>query len=388
MPARASLGLFYLAYFATLGVYLPYFPLYLERLGLDPLRIAAVVAILPLVRSTAPIAWGVAADRWGRRWELTVVSCALSLAALLLLLGAGGFAAVCAAMALYALFNSGTLPLVEATALETVGRGAGGYGGTRVWGSVGVILFAGAWGWLLDRAGIRWVVYGMAGLTALNLLSTLGVPRSAPHPGASSGPDGAPLRRGVIALFFASTLLQQASHGPYYAYFSLHLQGMGWSRAAIGCAWMVGVLSEVLMMVWSERLSARWGGAALMAAAHAAAVARWALLSRLDDRTAILAAQTLHAFTFGAFHVSSVRRAQELFPPRRRGLGQSLFSALTYGAGSAVGMFGSGLLHGRLGVRGLFAAAAGVALLSLLAQAASDALAWRPARFDAPSGLR
>jgi len=384
MPARVSLGLFYLSYFGVLGVYLPYFTLYLERLGFDALQIAIVAAILPLGKATAPIAWGMLADRSGRRRELTIVSLGLSVAALLWLLGARQFAAVAGVMAAYALVNSGALPLVEATALETVG--GSGYGATRVWGSVGFILFAGVWGVLLDQAEIRWVVYGLAGLSALNFLSTLGVPRAAPHTAEAGASGGAVTRRGAVTLFFASTLLQQASHGPYYAYFSLHLNGLGWSRAAIGSAWVVGVLSEVLMMVWSARLSARWGLGALLGLTHAAAIARWGLLAWISNPAAILLSQTLHALTFGAFHVSSVRRTQELFPPSRRALGQSLYSALTYGAGSAIGMLGGGFLHDRLGVRGLFAAGAAAAFLSLAAQLASDALASRHATRRASRG--
>jgi PPP family 3-phenylpropionic acid transporter len=377
MPARASLGLFYLAYFATLGVYLPYFTLYLEHLGLDPFRIAAVAAILPLLKATAPIAWGLTADRSGRRWALTVVSCALSLVCLLLLQGVESFGAVCAVMALYGLFSSGMLPLVEATALETVTGEPGGYGATRVWGSFGFILIASAWGWVLDSAGIRWVIHGLAALTALNLLSTLALPRPSPRSPAADAPAAPPLPGLVAALFFASTFLQQASHGPYYAYFSLHLQEQGWSRIAIGSAWVVGVLSEVLMMIGSERLIARVGLPALLGVAHAAAVVRWLLLSWLESPALVLGSQVLHALTFGAFHVGSVRRTAELFPPQRRGFGQALYSALTYGAGSAAGMLGGGALYGRLGVRGLFVAGAAAALLSLAAQLCSDVVARR-----------
>jgi PPP family 3-phenylpropionic acid transporter len=381
MPARVSLALFYLAHFGTLGVYLPYFTLYLERLGFDPFQIAVVAALQPLVRATAPILWGLAADHSGQRWRLTVTASALGAATLTLLLGASRFETVCVVMALYGFFISGTLPLVEATTLETVASGEGGYGLTRVWGSIGFIAIAGLWGWVLDHAVIRWVVYGLVGFSGSIFLAALGVPRPAAHPHAAEGAAAWRPPRLVIGFFFASTLLQQASHGPYYAYFSLHLQEMGWSRAAIGLAWMVGVLSEVVMMVRSERLAARWGLPALLAATHVAAVVRWMLLAWLTAPGAILLSQTLHAVTFGAFHVSAVRRTQALFPPGRRGFGQSLFSALTYGAGSALGMLGGGLLHARLGARGLFAAAAGAAILSLAAQGVADLLARRGARF-------
>jgi PPP family 3-phenylpropionic acid transporter len=385
---RSSLGLFYFLFFATLGIYLPYFTLYLKRLGFDPFEIAVAAAILPLIKATAPILWGIAADRSGRRWELTVLSCALSVVSAALFLGVEGFLGVCLVLVVYSTFHSGALPLVEATTLETVARGASGYGGTRVWGSVGFITLAACWGWLLDVASIRWVVYGLVGLSVFKLLSALALPRAGgaqrrAHPGR-----GLNAPRAAVVLFFAGTLLQQANHGPYYAYFSLHLEALGWSRTAIGCAWVLGVLSEVLMMVGAERLIGRWGLQALLLLTYAAAALRWMLLWGLSAPVALLLAQTLHALTFGAFHVSAVRRTQRLFPSERRGLGLSLYSALTYGAGSAVGIFGSGFLYGALGVRGLFVAAAATALVGMLLQVVSGLIERRAsAGFDAPGAL-
>ncbi|MEE8536445.1 MAG: MFS transporter [Acidobacteriota bacterium] len=384
MAHRAPLGLFYFLFFATLGVYLPYFTLYLERLGFNPFEIAVAVAILPLVKATAPILWGIAADRSGRRWELTVLSCAFGAAAATLFLGVEGFVGICLVLAVYSFFHSGSLPLVEATTLETVARGTSGYGGTRVWGSIGFIVLASSWGWLLDRAGMHWVVYGLIGLSVLKLLSALALPRAGEVRRDLEPRQALSVPRVAIVLFFAGTMLQQASHGPYYAYFSLHLEDLGWTRTAIGCAWVVGVLSEVLMMVSAERIIRRWGLQALLLLTYAAAALRWVLLSQLSAPAALLLAQTLHALTFGAFHVSAVRRTQHLFPAGRRGLGLSLYSALTYGAGSAVGIFGSGFLYASLGVRGLFVVGAVTAIAGMVLQVAS-ALVERRGRagFDA-----
>lgn len=368
---RAPLGLFYFLFFATLGVYLPYFTLYLERLGFNPFEIAVAVAILPLIKATAPILWGIAADRSGRRWELTVLSCALGAAAAILFLGVEGFVGVCLVLVVYSFFQSGSLPLVEATTLETVARGASGYGGTRVWGSIGFIVLASSWGWLLDRAGMHWVVYGLIGLSVLKLFSALTLPRAGGARRDLGPREALSVPRVAIVLFFAGTLLQQANHGPYYAYFSLHLEDLGWTRTAIGCAWVVGVLSEVLMMVGAERIIGRWGLQTLLLLTYAAAALRWVLLSQLSAPAVLLLAQTLHALTFGAFHVCAVRRTQHLFPAGRWGLGMSLYSALTYGAGSAVGIFGSGFLYASLGVRGLFVAGAVTAIAGMLFQVAS-----------------
>ena len=48
MRPAAALSLFYASSFAFLGLYLPYFNLYLDRLGMSGLQIGTVSAILPL----------------------------------------------------------------------------------------------------------------------------------------------------------------------------------------------------------------------------------------------------------------------------------------------------------------------------------------------------
>ena len=57
---------FYLCYFATLGVLLPYWGLYLLALGFDPARIGELIAIPQATKLVAPTLWGWLADRTGR----------------------------------------------------------------------------------------------------------------------------------------------------------------------------------------------------------------------------------------------------------------------------------------------------------------------------------
>jgi PPP family 3-phenylpropionic acid transporter len=90
------------------------------------------------------------------------------------------------------------------------------------------------------------------------------------------------------------------------------------------------------------------------------------MLARFSSLPLLALAQVLHAFTFGLFHVSAVGHTHRIFPPALRSSGQSLYSSLTYGLGNLLGFFGSALLVERIGIRGLFAVSAGVALLALL----------------------
>src|SRR3989344_4862120 len=58
---------FYFFYFATLGVLVPYWGLYLQSIGFTPVDIGSLVAILMFSRIVAPLVWGWIADhREGR----------------------------------------------------------------------------------------------------------------------------------------------------------------------------------------------------------------------------------------------------------------------------------------------------------------------------------
>jgi len=140
MPATARhLSTFYLGYFGLLGVLLPYLSLYFLDIGLSPYQIGVIAAINPLVKTVAPGLWGSLADRRGNRRPLMRSACLGALIAFCLMLTGTSFWWIVGVMAIYSVFTSSILPLVEATAMEAVDRLGVDYGRIRLWGSVGFI---------------------------------------------------------------------------------------------------------------------------------------------------------------------------------------------------------------------------------------------------------
>jgi PPP family 3-phenylpropionic acid transporter len=80
----------------------------------------------------------------------------------------------------------------------------------------------------------------------------------------------------------------------------------------------------------------------------------------------LLGAQVLHAFTVGAVHVAAVTGTHRLFPEQLRASGQSIYSGVTFGAGSVVGFVVAGRLYEDWGGGMLFQASAWVALAAAL----------------------
>lgn len=364
LAPAAAVSLFYGAWFATLGVYLPYFNLYLDRLDLDSAQIGIVNAILPLCGALVPALLGHLSDRLGRRRFVVVASSALGLLAFLPMFGVSGFTGAAAVMAVYAAARAPALPLVEASALEIVERGGPAYGRMRVWGSFAFILTSLLAGPLVGRLGERVVPILMAALLMAGVAAALHLP---PDPSPSRerpAGDGVrrALRRRSVALFLLGGVLMQASHGPYYVFFSLHLRQAGVPPRTLGLLWAAAIGGEILMMLRMPSVLTRHGPVRIMTACSALAVARWTLCALTVEPLLLLPAQVLHAATFAAFHVAAVSHAFSEFGRERSATGQAIVSSAVYGLGSILGMVGSGLLRDLIGTPALFGAAAGTAL--------------------------
>jgi PPP family 3-phenylpropionic acid transporter len=187
--------------------------------------------------------------------------------------------------------------------------------------------------------------------------------------------DHTPLRQvlktPVVVSLLLACFLVQASHGPYYTFYSIYLSGHGYSESLIGQLWAFGVAAEIVVFLRMHRWLPRFGGRALMLVATSLATMRWLLLAAFVDHLwVMILAQTLHAASFGMYHAVSIHFIHRLFQGRHQGRGQALYSSLTFGAGGAVGSLLAGYLWVGVGAQWMYVAAA-------LAGLAATWSAWR-----------
>jgi PPP family 3-phenylpropionic acid transporter len=365
MPHLARhLATFYLGYFGLLGVLLPYLSLYLLDIGLSPYRIGVVLAVTPLVKTFAPNVWGWAADRTGSRRLFMRMAGVGALVCFSMMLGVRAFWPIVAVMAIYAVFTSSILPLVEATAMEAVERVGVDYGRVRLWGSVGFIGASLGMGAILDVAPSVAVLWAILAFLAFNLWSVFHLPESHPAPKPHGGGAWALLTSRPVLAFYGVCLLMQASHGTYYGFYSVYLEGLGFPRGQIGLLWALGVAAEVAAMMVTGRLLRALGTKRLMVLALGLTVVRWTILASTAALGWLIAAQLLHAASFGLFHVSAVTHTHKLVPPELRATGQGLYSSLSFGLGLTVATYLAGALYEGVGAPLLFAGSAGVAAVA------------------------
>jgi len=371
---------FYLFYYAFVGLYSPYWSLYLQSIRFDAIEISILMSIQPVMRMIAPNIWGWLADHSGKR--LLVVKVAASLSALFYLgvFATTSFWGLFLVLALMTFFWSASMPLVEATTLSFLGRNTAHYGRIRSWGSIGFIVTVVGLGFAFDYIAIAWLLW--AGLVCE--IGIMMFARQMPETKAlthhtDQHPIGQIVLQPRVLAFLGSCFLMAVAHGPYYTFYSIYLVEHGYAKSTVGMLWALGVICEIGVFFLMPALVRRFGFVHILMASLAAAILRFLLIGwAVDWLMLVMFAQMLHALTFGSYHAASVGMIHEFFQGRHQSRGQALYGSITYGAGGMLGGLASGPIWQHWGASVLYSLSAGAALLGFL-------LMWWKLRLADPS---
>ena len=360
---------FYFFYFALLGALVPYWGLFLRERGFDAVAIGELMAILMATKLVAPNIWGWLGDHLGRRMLIVRLASIVSVMVFAAMYWADSFWSIALVMTLYSFFWNASLPQFEVVTFTYLKERVSRYAQIRVWGSVGFIVTVIVLGALIEAHDAEVVLPSVLAIFVTIWLSSLLVkdPDPEPHP-HEQPPLRAILKKPAIVGFFIAVFLMQASHGPYYAFYSIYLKDYGYSETLIGQFWALGVLAEVALFVVMHRLLEHHGARKVLIASLVLAALRWLLIGEFADSLwVLLFAQLLHAATFGTFHAASIHLVHHYFRGRHQGRGQALYSSISFGAGGAVGSLASGYVWQGMGGEMTFWMAGGVAVLGALA---------------------
>jgi PPP family 3-phenylpropionic acid transporter len=354
----------YFWYFATVGLFVPYWPLFLAKRGFDGMDIGLAMGVFAALRVVGPPAYAHWADVTGRRLQLLKLASLAALGCALSFYWLHSLWAILLLLAAYSALWNGVMSVYDAHVLERLQADSGRYGLLRLWGSVGFIVFASSAGWALDRAGIEVLPLALAAAIGITWLTIRGLGSGTGVPtGQSRSPLGPVLADRRVKVFLVVAFLMVASHGAYYNFFTLYLRRLGYGGIAIGLLWAWAVIAEIGVFLLARRLLARYSLRSLTVFALTAAALRWLVLALWADVAPIVfAAQTLHLASFGVFHLCSVSIAQVLFPRDAAARGQALHGSVGYGLGGMAGALVSGWLWREVSPEAAFLAGALTAL--------------------------
>ncbi|MES9869147.1 MAG: MFS transporter [Sedimenticola sp.] len=363
---------FYLTYFAALGALVPYWSLYLKGLGFSAVEIGELMAIPMATKFIAPYVWGWLGDHLGHRMAIVRAGSLLTVLVFTSVFWVTGFWQLALAMVLFSFFWNAVLPQFEAVTLVYLGDKAPLYARIRVWGSIGFIVAVIFLGMAVDLEGPVIILPVLFAIYLSIWLSSLLIRDPDPTPHLEEQPPIlAVLKKPPVIAFFVVCFLLQAGQGAYYAFYSIYMEEVGYSKTLIGQLWALGVIAEVIVFLFMHRLLLRFGARLVLMASLFLAALRWLLIGNFPESLAILLfAQTLHAATFGTFHAAAIHLVHHYFTGKHQGRGQALYSSLSFGFGGALGSLYSGYLWSGMGPAVTYGIAAGVSMLALL-------IAWR-----------
>ena len=361
-------SIFYFCYYAALGAYTPYIGRWVDSMGHDGYVVGAMLGLWYGSRIVAPPAWSALLQRSARPGHWFVVACTLTLVCFAGFTLSSSAAALLGVMACFGLFYNAVMPQFEAMTLAALGTRSAQYGRIRVWGSVGFLIVASSYGWMMDRLGdasFPWITIPLF----IAMVAAAWPHRNDRPPDHLETIDDAGhlWKRPGVRRFLLVALLMQMGFGAFYVFYTLHMKANGHDGAQIGALWGLGVLIEIGMFWQAPRLITRFGAQSLMAFCMAVTIVRWVVTALFAGSLPLmLAAQSLHAFSFAIFHACCMRMMSEFFPGKRAAAGQNLLYGFSSGVGGVLGAGMAAVAWDVDGGRAAFLAGATVTSLALV----------------------
>jgi len=347
-----------------MGLYLPFFPLWLDYLGLTEAQIGWVVGLPLILRVfTTPFLTSLADRAKDRIHILIVISAAAIVLAVLHFLPLTFWAVLVISLALTVVWAP-QIPITDSIAVSGVRRYQFNYPFMRVWGSIAFLVMNLLAGLLIENYTASAFPYLLLGsYVAVLTWVIFGAPRIGQK--RELGKDVLTLaekKQYLLARPFVLTLIAvacaQGSHAFLYTFGTIEWQKTGFSGGTIGMLWSFSVLIEVLVFYGFARLLKHISVMKLMALTGLVGVMRWTLMANgawFDNALPVYYfLQALHAFTFAVSYLVLQNVIAQSIPEELTGAAQGM-SYFALGATLGFGSIISGPLYTAYGGQGFMA---------------------------------
>ncbi len=354
------LSLLFAALFIPNAIHLSFFPLWLEKRGLDPIEISTLLTLPVFVRLLTTPIFAHLADRSKERTTSLIIISGLSLLFAAMLLMPMGYWSLVAVVSVLAAFWSPQVPIADSIALSGVRRYGLDYSSVRIWGSVLFLSASVIAGLVIQRTSADKTVWLLVAGFAIIFLASFMTPRLGRRrqPQALFGAGANVLRSPRVLLILVATGLIQASHGFMYNFGSIYWQTLGINSQEVGFLWAVPVFSEILLFKFYTRAFGHWKPERVLALTGAIGIFRWVLYSFAAyfgfGFYALAAIQSLHGFSFGATYLAQQTYLAHAIPEEQAGSAQGL-GVFVQGIIMMLVMFASGPLYAAFGGFGFLA---------------------------------
>lgn len=375
------LTLFWFVYFGSLGIFYPYFSLYLkENAGLTGTEVGLILAISPLVGMVAQPFWGQLADRTGKRGRLLALLSLATAAGYYAVGIARGFWAIVVATAALAVVGTAVLPMTMSVSLAIL-RNAGqhAFGRVRVWGTIGyfilVLIFPSLLAMVrapaeinlanISQPGLGLIFPITAFLVFIAALIAFLLPKSGMVALRAARGDWRELAHNRVFLRFLvfALLAHFLMHGPMWL-FPLFVRSRGGDLATIRNMWILMLLLEIPLVLSTGSGLKRLGARGLLGVGVLVGGLRWFLCAISGDGALLFAVQALHGVTVVGLNLGSPLYLDVVAPEKLRSTAQSVLSMVAAGIAAIASNASAGWLldHGGIDLLYFVCGAGAIAL--------------------------
>ena len=358
LPIHHRLAGFYFFYYCIVGTFMPYWSLYLQDQGFSFEQIGILSSIAIITRFFAPFIWGWVADKSGKRMRLVRIATWMEAVIwFLIFIIPNDFQSVAMLMLIFSFFQNAILAQFEGVTLFWLGeRRAELYGKVRKWGSIGFIVGVFSIGALLEIVDISMlpIMLLCIAFTAFLWSFTVKEPQDAPQSQKQLEALLPVLKRPVVSAFFCIEFIMLFAQAPFYSFYSNYLKANGFSTTSIGFLWSVGVIAEIIMFAYATFFLKKLSWRVLVSICLLMTGLRFIIAGSFPNSfSAQFLSQTMHAFSFGLFHMIAMRIIFQNFTAGQQGRGQALYSTM-WGLGVASGSLLAGHYWQSLGGEMIF----------------------------------
>ncbi|MEB3754194.1 MFS transporter [Acinetobacter sp. MD2(2019)] len=341
LPIQVKLSGFYFFYYSIIGVFMPFWNLYLQHQGLNFQQIGILSSIAILTRFFAPLTWGWIADKTGKRMLLIkIATCVETCIWFAIFIIPNNFQLIAFLMFVFSFFQNAILAQFEGVTLFWLGdKKAQLYGRIRKWGSIGFIFAVFGIGKLLDLFSIQYLPILLLLISFFTFAWSFLIQEPIAAPKAQQHLESLLpiLKQKHVAAFFSIELILLFSFAPFYSFYSNYMHQQHYSTSLIGMFWAFGVIAEIIMFAYASKVMQRFTWRQLVSCCLILTALRWFLVGTFPQLLVLqFMAQAIHAFSFGLFHFMAMRLISQSFSAQQQGRGQAVYSTI-WGIGVASG---------------------------------------------------
>ncbi|WP_022851232.1 MFS transporter [Limisalsivibrio acetivorans] len=358
----AGLVSFYFLHFATLGTMFPYAGYFFRSRELTGTEIGLYLSIFPLIRFLFTSKWTDLYTASNHKQAFFMGSVLLSAVAIIPLKFVMSPVLTALCLAFFAINRVGVVPVVDNISMTYSEVTGTPYGKMRLYGSIGFIFSAVLTGKALDIYGADAFIFVFAGL---GILSSITVPMLSLQVWSVTSrtrvrldPDN---NIRLLLFVLVAYMLTFSFHSNF---FNVLMDEAGYPQAYGGYMWGVGVTFEVVALYFSGWLTKKYSARDIIAFSILMAALRFGIIAYTQDLYLLYFANSLHAFTFGTFHLGVLTYLRRVLPREKQLRAQSLYVSYGFGLGVVLGSLISGGIFDIAGSSGVFAAASVIALIS------------------------